>query len=139
MGEMRGIMNLCVPFNSIEPLSNKLSADSWSSYKSRPISTEEQTFMETNLSKAKVNLSAELVKMKLSSQELMSLSVGDVIMTEQETKQGITFLVEGKPLFKGQAGAFKGHKAIQVGEPIQRASELLSVTPKENSEAGKPE
>src|SRR5579872_187577 len=27
MGEMRGIMNLCIPFNTIEPLAGKLSAN----------------------------------------------------------------------------------------------------------------
>src|SRR5690606_38836203 len=35
MGDMRGIMNLCIPFNTIEPLAGKLSSDTWSAYTKR--------------------------------------------------------------------------------------------------------
>ena len=32
LGDARGMMNLCIPFNSIERISNRLSANSWVSY-----------------------------------------------------------------------------------------------------------
>ena len=37
LGEIRGMMNLCIPYNSIERISGKLSANSWVAYgKRRP-------------------------------------------------------------------------------------------------------
>ena len=32
LGDIRGMMNLCIPFNSIERISSKLTANSWVSY-----------------------------------------------------------------------------------------------------------
>ena len=32
LGDVRGMMNLCIPFNSIERISSKLSSNSWVSY-----------------------------------------------------------------------------------------------------------
>ncbi|QDU79767.1 Flagellar motor switch protein FliM [Polystyrenella longa] len=125
MGEMRGIMNFCIPFNTIEPLSPKLSSDSWSAYKSRVITPEEQLDIETNISKTKVELVAELTQVKLSADDLMGLSVGDVIMTEREVSQGLTLMIEGKPFFSGTPGTLKGHKAVQIGKPISRARDIL--------------
>lgn len=125
MGEMRGIMNFCIPFNTIEPLSSKLSSDSWSSYKSRVISNEEQIDMETNISQTKVEMVAELTTVKLKASELMGLSVGDVIMTEREVNDGLTLFVEGRPMFNCSPGALKGHKAAQIGGSIERARDIL--------------
>src|SRR5687767_12442732 len=38
--DVRGMLNLCIPFNSIERISSKLSANSWVSYGRRDVSAE---------------------------------------------------------------------------------------------------
>src|SRR5207248_7625997 len=40
LGEVRGMMNLCIPFNSIERIGNKLSSNSWVSYGRRNVTPE---------------------------------------------------------------------------------------------------
>ena len=40
VGEMRGMMNLCIPFNSIERVSGKLSSNNWVSYAKKPATAE---------------------------------------------------------------------------------------------------
>ena len=40
VGETRGMLNLCIPFNSIERISNKLTSNSWVSYSKRPPTAE---------------------------------------------------------------------------------------------------
>ena len=40
LGDVRGMMNLCIPFNSIERIGGKLSANNWVSYGKRQATAE---------------------------------------------------------------------------------------------------
>lgn len=125
IGEMRGIMNLCVPFNTIEPLSGKLSSDSWSAYTKRVADPRQKLNLETGLSKASVEMVVQLANTTLSTKEVSNLSIGDVIMTEVEKSDGLRIYVEGRPLFLGSPGVFKGHKAIQIGQSVARPQDVV--------------
>jgi flagellar motor switch protein FliM len=126
MGDVRGIMNLCMPFNTIEPLSGKLSSDTWSSYTKRAVDPSQQLNLESGIKQAKVEMIVQLAATKLTSAELRGLGVGDVIMTEQPVGGGLSVYVEGRPMFFGSPGAYKGHKAVQIGRPIPRPQDEVS-------------
>lgn len=125
MGEMRGIMNLCIPFNTIEPLAGKLSSDTWSTYSKRAADPRQKLNLETGVSRAQVSLVAQLADTKLTTAEFRGLSIGDVIMTEQPVEAGLSILIEGRPMFVGHAGSFKGHKAVQVDQIVMRPKDLV--------------
>jgi flagellar motor switch protein FliM len=128
MGEMRGIMNLCIPFNTIEPLSAKLSSDSWSAYTKRASTPRQQLNLETGLSMAGVELVVHLANAKLTSAELVNLSVGDVIVTEKDVNEGLDVLIEDRPMFHGFAGVYKGHRAVRVTEQSVRPKDIVEQT-----------
>lgn len=125
MGEMRGIMNLCIPFNTIEPLTGKLSSDTWSAYTKQQISPQQKAQLEVGIGAAKVNLVAALAETHLTASELMNLDVGDVILTERDVKKGLTIFVEGKPTFSADVGQIKGHKAIQIRDKLPKTREIV--------------
>ncbi len=125
MGEMRGIMNLCIPFNTIEPLASQLAANTWSNYTQKKPDPIQVLNLEANVGGAGVQMVVELAKTKLTMQELANLAVGDIIMTEQEPATGMRVLIEGAPKFLARAGIFKGHKAICIGDAIPRPSDLV--------------
>ncbi|MBI1348718.1 flagellar motor switch protein FliM [bacterium] len=126
MGDMRGIMNLCIPYNCIEPLSSKLSSDSWSAYQKKAIDPEQKRQLEGNVRRAPVELVVHLAKTMLTTGDLAQLAVGDIILTEKETRQGAEILVEGRPYFQAFPGTLKGHKAVRVGASIQPVEALLA-------------
>ncbi len=68
-----------------------------------------------------------LADTRLTAKEILNLSVGDVIMTEKGFDQPLEVYVEGRPLFRGSAGLFKGHKAVRVGKAIARPEELIEL------------
>jgi flagellar motor switch protein FliM len=125
MGEMRGIMNLCIPFNTIEPLMSKLSANSWSSYTQKLVEPLQVLNLESGVSSASVEMVVYLAETKLTLGELKNLSVGDVIMTEKEQTAGLQVMIEDAPKFYGYPGIYKGHKAVRIGAPIIRPSDLV--------------
>lgn len=118
LGAMRGMMNLCIPFNSIEGISNKLGANSWSTYSKRPASSESIQQVSHQLEGADVELIVELADTQIATADLIGLQVGDVITTEHDIHQPLIVSVAGRPKFHAEPGAFKGCKAIQVTERI---------------------
>lgn len=119
MGEIGGLMNLCIPFNTIEPLSSKLSSDTWSAYAKKEGDALQQKHLEEKVQTAGVGVVASLAKSKLKTAELAALNVGDVIMTEHDVADGVTLYVEGRPMFRGQPGTLKGHLALEITEQLQ--------------------
>jgi flagellar motor switch protein FliM len=125
MGDVRGIMNLCIPFNTIEPLSGKLSSDSWSAYTKKGVDARQILNLETGIAHAAVEVVVHLAKAKLTAKELAQLAVGDVILTEYGPQTGAEVLVEGCPLFTAYPGVLKGHKAIRMGQQITKPREII--------------
>ena len=139
MGELRGIMNLCIPFNTIEPLAHKLSSDSWSAYSKRTADPRQKLSLEKNVSQAGVGMVVRLAEANLTAGELMNLAVGDVIMTEKLRSAGIEVLLEGMPLFNGFPGQFRGRRAVRLGKQIARPQDLVEQKLKANeAKASKP-
>ncbi|WP_390625135.1 FliM/FliN family flagellar motor switch protein [Gimesia maris] len=114
MGETRGIINLCIPFNTIEPLSNKLTSDTWSAYKKKSPDLRQQLNLEASVSKSKIAMRVELDNSKLTAGEVLNLAVGDVIMCNKGSAQSLTVELEGSPVFTAFPGVYKGHKAISI-------------------------
>src|SRR3990172_8038910 len=135
LGEMRGIMNLCIPFNTIEPLSGKLSSDTWSAYTKRVADPRQQLNLETGVSQASVKMVVRLAETHLTAGELMSLAVGDVIMTEKPCREGLQVLIEDRPMFTGHPGLYKGHKAVCISQPVVRPEDLVEQRLKHQSVA----
>jgi len=125
LGEMRGIMNLCIPFNSVESVSTKLAANSWSSYTKRSPDLLQSLNLEKGVANAKVELVVHLAETHLKLGEFANLSVGDVIMTEAEKTQPFKVLIEGSPKFEAFPGQYRGYKAIRIGKMIERPSKQV--------------
>lgn len=114
LGEARGMMNLCIPFNSIERISNRLSSNSWVSYGKKSATTENIQRISTQLNDALVEVVVDLAETNISTSDLIGLRVGDIIATEKDVARPLVVSIEGRPKFHAQPGAFKGRKAIQV-------------------------
>jgi len=126
MGDMQGILNLCIPYNTIEPLSGRLSSDTWSSYTKRTPDAGQRINLETGIAHAPVDMVVLLAETKLTAREIRDLDVGDVLLTEHPCKHGLKVLVEDEPLFEGFAGAYRGHKAVRVSKRLPRVKDMIN-------------
>jgi flagellar motor switch protein FliM len=118
LGDARGMMNLCIPFNAIERISTRLSSNSWVSYGKKSATTESIQRISSRLNGAVVEVVVDLAESSITTADLIGLRVGDIIATEKDVERPLVVSVEGRPKFHAQAGAFKGRKAIQVLGPI---------------------
>ena len=118
LGDMRGMVNLCIPYNAIERISGKLSADSWVAYGRHEATPESFEQISRSLRNASVELKVRLAQTRITTAELIGLRVGDIITTAKSVHSPLLVTVERVPKFRAAPGAYKGHKAIRVDEVI---------------------
>jgi len=118
IGDIRGMMNLCIPYNSIERIGAKLSANSWSAYGRRQATPESIQQITNALCASLVELRVRLARTQISAGELVGLRVGDIITTQKDVHSPLVVSVEGIPKFHARPGAYKGHKAVLVESAI---------------------
>ncbi len=114
VGEMRGMMNLCIPFNSIERVSAKLTANNWVSYARKAPSVESMQRIGNRIAQAPIEVVVELAATRITTADMLELRVGDIIASEKDMNEPLLVYVEGKPKFLAAPGKYKGHKAIQI-------------------------
>ncbi len=125
IGDIRGMMNLCIPYNSIERIGAKLSADSWSAYGRRKATPESIAQISGAACASLVELKVRLAHTQISTGDLIGLRVGDIITTQKDIHQPLVVFLEGIPKFHASPGAFKGHKAILIADPIENPAEAI--------------
>lgn len=119
IGEVRGMMNLCIPFNSIERISNKLSANSWVSYSKKPSTPESIQQISDQLGDSIVEVVVEMADSQIATSDLIGLRVGDIITTEKDIQAPLKVSVGGLNKFHASPGEHKGRKAVQITEAIE--------------------
>jgi len=125
LGKNRGMMNLCMPYNTIESFNTNLSRNGWVGYgKGKPTPTTRQK-VTRNVDRAMIDVVVTLARSKILTADLLDLSVGDVITTEQEIASPLELSVQNVPKFRARAGAFKGKKAVQIESLIEKPSTPL--------------
>jgi flagellar motor switch protein FliM len=125
LGEIRGMVNLCIPYNSIERISGKLTANSWVSWARKAVSDESVQQIGQTLRASLVSLNVRLAATQISTGDLIGLRVGDIITTEKDVHRPLLVTVEGVPKFRASAGIFKGHKAIRVEEVVANPADAI--------------
>ena len=119
IGDVRGMMNLCIPFNSIERIGNRLTSNSWVTYRRKPATPESIEQLSKRLNGALVEVAVHLAETKISSGDLIGLRVGDIITTEKDIHEPMIVTIEGYKKFRASPGAYKGRKAFEVQEQIE--------------------
>ncbi len=118
MGSRAGTMSLCIPFNVIEPVMEKLSSQGWAAYKRNRRHDDLRQRLTGRLHRAPLVTSAVLAETTITLGDLMNMAVGDVIVTDKPASAPIVFTVEGKKKFLANLGQFKGSRAIKITRPI---------------------
>jgi flagellar motor switch protein FliM len=114
-----GTMNLCIPYNVIEPVMEQLSSQSWFNSAKHIKSKESTDRMTDNLSRAPLAVHGLLAQTTITVKELLELSPGDVIVTEKASADPAVLCVEGEEKFVAHLGQFKGKRALKVVGPKQ--------------------
>jgi flagellar motor switch protein FliM len=119
VGEVEGMTNLCIPYISIEPVISKLSAQYMYSSIRKGVTDENLSVIQSRLERVVLPIIAELGEMQIKVQDVLKLSVNDVIKLP-DTKVGSDMVLKigGRKKFKCRPGVVSNRMSIKIGEPI---------------------
>jgi flagellar motor switch protein FliM len=123
MGNRAGTMSLCIPYNVIEPIMSVLAAQNWFSYQRKGGQEDHLRRLTKNVHGAPVQARIFLAQTTISLNDLLSLSVGDVITTNKNCKTDVLMQVEGQAKFVGQVGQFRGNRSIRITRKLPQPGE----------------
>lgn len=118
MSSRTGTMNLCIPYNVIEPLMEQLSSQSWFLNTKGAAGKTFQKQIAHTLSRAPLEMAAILAETTITLRELMDLTPGDIITTDRAAIAPMVLCVEGERKFAAQIGQFKGNRALKIVRTI---------------------
>lgn len=119
LGEIRGMINLCIPFNSIERIAGKLSSNNWATYGRNGKSAETIAQISRQIDRSQVEVVATLARTTITTGDMIGLRVGDIITTDQDIRSPLEIAVQGIAKFHASPGALKGKKAIKIEGPAK--------------------
>ncbi|MEM7755751.1 MAG: flagellar motor switch protein FliM [Planctomycetota bacterium] len=118
MSNRAGTMNLCIPYNVIEPVMDELSAQSWFAVSRTAQSEAFGNQIRESLNPASLEVSGVLAETTITMRDLAGLTAGDVILTEKESNQPVVLSVEGEKKYLASLGRCRGKTALRVIRPV---------------------
>ena len=123
LGAIRGMANLCIPFNTIERVGNKLTSNSWVGYATIRSNSETTGRLVSRLDGSMADVIVTLARSTIKSADLFDLEVGDIISTEKDVNQPLEVEISNRTKFHASPGSFKGRKAIQIEQILNASKE----------------
>lgn len=122
IGDLRGMMNLCIPFNVIEPVVDKLATNTWLSQQKKGV-VKRQKVLE-GIGNAPVEVVVHLGETTITADELLHLKPGDLLLIEKPVHSGLLVSVGGQPKFRGTPFTMKGRKVIRVDRRCEKNARI---------------
>ena len=123
VGDVEGLMNLCLPFDTLEPVIDKLNTKYWySTMKEKDDNTYEDV-IETAISKAKIPMKAILGRSSISVGDFANLQVGDIIKVNRKVDEELEVYVGNIKKFMALPGYSNDKYAVRVTDIIREESE----------------
>ena len=118
MSNRAGTMNLCIPYNVIEPVMEELASQSWFAVKQQNNNQSEKDLGKV-VSRAPLMVTGVLAETTISVSDLLSMRPGDLIVTDKPANSPVALWIEAERKFMVQIGQFKGNRALKVVRPVQ--------------------
>ena len=119
IGEVEGLMNICLPFTTLEPVMDKLNTKFWYSKIQSKTQVGFSETLESLISKASIPVTAVLGNSRLSVADFSQLQVGDIVKLDTKVNQELDVFVGDIRKFTALPGASGKEYAVKVTSVIR--------------------
>ena len=114
IGEVDGLMNICLPYFTLESIMDNLNTKFWYSTMQENPDEDYQEHLESLVKRVSVPLRAILGTSSISVNDFMNLQLGDIIRLDSEINNDLTVYVGNIKKFTAVPGSSKEKYAVQV-------------------------
>jgi len=111
-----GLLTICYPYVSLEPVMAKLSAQNWIDSTKKRTSEDTTELNRENLQDIMVDVSVRLARTHLKMKDFLDLQIGDVVTTDTKITEPAEMQVNDRKKFFCQPGLFGKRRAGQITE-----------------------
>lgn len=123
IGDVEGLMNICLPFDTLEPIIDKLNTKYWFSSMKEKDGTSYEDTIETIISRAKIPVKTVLGTSTISVADFGNLQVGDVIRINRNVDEELEVYVGNIKKFMALPGYYDDKYAVRITEVIREESD----------------
>jgi len=116
IGGVEGLMNICLPFMTLEDVMDKLNTKYWFSTMQNKDESSYADVIETAINKALIPVSAYLGKSQITVIDFVNLQVGDIIKLDRNVEDELDIYVGNIVKFKALPGSFSDNYAVKITE-----------------------
>jgi flagellar motor switch protein FliM len=119
IGNIEGMMNVCLPFSCLEDVMDKLNTKFWFSTMQTKDDKTYRDFIEVAIAKAKIPIRAVLGKSTISVNDFLGLQRGDIIKLNTKVEDELNIYVGNMNKFKALPGASSDSYAVRISSIIR--------------------
>lgn len=123
IGDVEGLMNVCLPYTLLEPVMDKLNTKFWFSNMQEKDPTMYGEVIENVISKTKVPIKAILGESKVNVSDFVNLQIRDIIKIDKKVDQELDVYVGNIKKFNALPGYFEDKYAVRITDVIREESE----------------
>ena len=113
-----GLLNICFPYVTIEPILPKLSLHYWYSNLNDQTYVDDPAPMKGIVMSLEVPVEVEVGRARIPVREVLQLGIGDVVKLDRNLGKPLLLKLGGKPKFTCLPGTFGSNVAIRIDHPI---------------------
>ena len=119
IGNVEGLMNICLPYLTLESVMDKLNTKFWYSNLQEHDDKQYTDAIEALISKAKIPVKAVLGNSTISVDDFVNLQVGDIIRLDSGVNQDLNIFVGNIKKFTALLGAVGDNYAVRVTSVVR--------------------
>ena len=124
IGEIEGMMNICIPYLVLEPIMSKLTTTFWvASSISKEENSAQAGFIQEKLSKTLVPFVVEVGEVQITIKEFLTLGFGDVLQLNTKVEEDLPCKVGSNAKFYCRPGTFGKRMAVQITRVVEPEEE----------------
>src|SRR5690625_2814396 len=119
IGDISGLINICIPHIVLEPIISKLSVHYWMETGTKERNPESFKKLKNHIENVQMEVKVHLGETTIKLNDLLYLKENDVISLNQLIEDPLTLLVNNTPKMLVQPGKLRKRLAVQVLEEIK--------------------
>lgn len=124
LGDVEGMMNICIPYLVLEPIMSKLTTTFWVAASAAKDNNPQQVeLLQRKIERTEVPVVVEMGRIDISIREFLTLGFGDVLQLDTKVDDSLVCRVGSRPKFYCRPGTSGKRMAVQITRVVNEGDE----------------